>query len=90
VLWISVDGLKPSGARAGCLIEKGSRGFAFAQPETRVERQEDFFIWIRHNPLKSPNSAKGIQGIPSFFAWLYLVLLGFVWRLFALRLYLLA
>jgi hypothetical protein len=24
-----------------------------------------FFIWIRYNPLKSPNSAKEIQGNPS-------------------------
>jgi hypothetical protein len=30
--------------------------------------------------LKSPESAKGIQGNPSFFARIYLVLLGFVWR----------
>jgi hypothetical protein len=37
---------------------------------------KDFFIWIRRNPLKSPDSAKGIQGNPSFFAWFYLVLLG--------------
>ena len=26
---------------------------------------EDFFIWIRRNPLKSPGSTKGIQGNPS-------------------------
>ncbi len=32
-----------------------------AQPEVAG----DFFIWIPHNPLKSPNSAKGIQGSPS-------------------------
>jgi hypothetical protein len=49
---------------------------------------EEFFIWIRHNPLKSPESAKGIQGNPSFFAWFYLVLLGFIWRKLAPWLYL--
>jgi len=51
------------------------RGFR-AQPVTRVEAGEDFFIWIRCNPLKSPDSAKGIQGNPSIFP---LVLLGFPW-----------
>jgi hypothetical protein len=35
-------------------------------------RREKFFIWIRRNPLKSPDSAKGIQGNPSFFVWIYL------------------
>src|SRR5580704_6909410 len=34
------------------------------------------FIWIRRNPLKSPNSAKGIQGNPSDFVWFYLVFFG--------------
>jgi hypothetical protein len=37
--------------------------------------------------LKRPNSAKGIQGNASFFAWFYLVLLAFIWDLFASRLY---
>jgi hypothetical protein len=27
------------------------------------------FIWIRHNPLKSLDSTKGIQGNPSLFLW---------------------
>jgi hypothetical protein len=53
---------------------------ACPQPETRVEARKDFFIWIRRNPLKSPDSAKGIQGNPSFFAWIYLVFLAFIWR----------
>jgi hypothetical protein len=30
--------------------------------------------------LKSPDSAKENQGNPSFFAWNYLDLLGFIWR----------
>jgi hypothetical protein len=46
--------------------------FAFSLSEG-----QDFFIWIRCNPLKSPDSAKGFQGNPSYFAWIYLVLLGF-------------
>jgi hypothetical protein len=29
-----------------------------------------FFIWIRSNPLKSPDSAKGIRGNPSDFIWI--------------------
>jgi hypothetical protein len=36
-----------------------------------------FFIWIRCNPLKSPDSTKGIQGNASFFAWISLDLLAF-------------
>src|SRR3984885_10540455 len=44
------------------------------------KRGKDFFIWIRCNPLKSPDLAKGIQGHPSLFPWFYLVLLGFIWR----------
>src|ERR1700722_15092169 len=40
-----------------------------SQPETRVEARPDFFIWIRCNPLKSPDSAKGKQGNASFFPW---------------------
>jgi hypothetical protein len=35
-------------------------------------QRRNFFIWIRHNPLKSPESAKGIQGNPSSFPWFYL------------------
>jgi hypothetical protein len=37
-----------------------------------------FFIWIRCNPLKSPDSTKGIQGNASFFAWISLDFLGFL------------
>jgi hypothetical protein len=40
--------------------------------------EPSFFIWIRCNPLKSPNSAKGIQGNASFFPWFYLDLLALV------------
>jgi hypothetical protein len=48
------------------------------QPEAQVESWEDFFIWIRRNPLKSPDSTKGIQGNPSFFAWISLDSLAFI------------
>jgi hypothetical protein len=40
---------------------------------------KNFFIWNRRNPLKSPDSAKGIQGNPSFFVWIPLDFLGFSW-----------
>ena len=53
------------------------------QPERVSERAGNFFIWIRRNPLKSPESAKGIQGNPSLFAWIPLVFLGFPWSEFA-------
>jgi hypothetical protein len=69
------------------MVLEGEGSRHFAQPEARVESREDFFIWIRRNPLKRPNSAKGIQGNASFFAWFYLVLLAFIWDLFASRLY---
>jgi hypothetical protein len=36
----------------------------------------DFFTWIRRNPLKRPDSAKGNQGNPSLFAWISLDLLA--------------
>jgi hypothetical protein len=38
--------------------------------------RKDFFIWIRCNPLISPDSAKEIQGNPSFFLWFFL---NFLW-----------
>jgi hypothetical protein len=40
---------------------------------------KDSFIWIRRNPLKSPESAKGIQEIQAFFrgiVWICLDLFG--------------
>jgi hypothetical protein len=56
-------------------IESGSaRGSA-----RRESRGKKFFIWIRRNPLKSPDSAKEIQGNPSDFPCFYLDLLGFIW-----------
>jgi hypothetical protein len=34
-----------------------------------LRRGKDSLIWIRRNPLKSLDSAKGIHGNPSFFPW---------------------
>jgi hypothetical protein len=53
------------------------------QPERVFGGGGKFFIWIRHNPLKSPVSAKEKQGNPSLFAWFYLVFLAFTWRKFS-------
>jgi hypothetical protein len=48
--------------------------------------RREFLIWIRCNPLKSPDSAKEKQGNPSLFPWFYLVLLRFIWKGFTARL----
>jgi hypothetical protein len=45
-------------------------GKALMRLWARDETGGDFFIWIRRNPLKSPESAKGIQGNPSDFPWI--------------------
>jgi hypothetical protein len=37
---------------------------------------EVFFIWIRRNPLKSPESAKEIQAFFLGFLWISLLLFG--------------
>jgi hypothetical protein len=57
-----------------------ARDRRFVAFEAQCDRGKDFFIWIRRNPLIRPDSAKGIQGNPSFFSWIYLDLLGFIWR----------
>jgi hypothetical protein len=76
-----LDGRKkrmlPQGPQAGREVE--TRKAFRAQPRTRVEAREDFFIWIRRNPLKNPESTKVIQGNPSFFPWIHLVFLGLIW-----------
>jgi hypothetical protein len=54
------------------------------QPAPRAGPERDFFIWIRRNPLKRPNSTKGIQRKTRVFAWNSLVLFGLSWREFAL------
>jgi hypothetical protein len=52
-----------AGAR---LLGERKRGFETfrAQPGTRIETEKIFFIWIPRNALKSPKSAKRIQGKP--------------------------
>jgi hypothetical protein len=67
-------------------IHRGTKFKARTQPRTRVASESDFFIFFRRNPLKSPESAKGIQGNPSFFAWFSLVFLGVIWPELALGL----
>jgi hypothetical protein len=57
---------KPTFRRRRAARRPGLETFC-AQPERRVERSEDFFIWILCNPLKSPESAKGMQGNPRTF-----------------------
>jgi hypothetical protein len=74
VLYILVDGNEPAQRVSPSEKERNYRPRPF---ECRP-RQEDFFIWIRRNPLKSPESTKEIQGNPSFFPWFYLDLLGFI------------
>jgi hypothetical protein len=44
-----------------------------AESETAGEEK---IVWIRRNPLKNPESAKGIQGNPSVFVWFYLERFG--------------
>jgi hypothetical protein len=43
-----------------------------------LAKKKKFFIWIHSNPLKGPDSAKGIQGDASHFIWICLVL---AWRI---------
>src|ERR1700729_785530 len=50
---------------------------AFVTSGIQCDRRRIFFIWIRRNPLESPDSTKEIQGNPSFFPWIYLDFLGF-------------
>ena len=53
------------------------------QPVARVKPEKKFFIFFRCNPLKSPDSAKGIQGNARIFPWFSLDSFGFSWREFA-------
>src|SRR5580700_7786085 len=46
------------------------------QPEARVGKRRIFVIFFRRNPLKSPDSTKGIQGNPRTFPCFYLDLLA--------------
>ena len=64
------------------MLFRMSRGSNPVLPEAQRggnRQRKKFFIWIRCNPLKSPESAKGIQGNASNFACFYLDLLGFIW-----------
>jgi hypothetical protein len=64
-----------TGALAGLLRRSVDETF-----KTQCDTEEVFFVWIRCNPLKSPVSAKGIQGNPSFFPWICLDFLALLSR----------
>jgi hypothetical protein len=78
-----LDGVSARGRNQGKKSQRKCLQDALAHNLRRELKADKIFIWIRRNPLKSPESAKGIQGNPSFFAWFYLVLLGFIWTKFA-------
>jgi hypothetical protein len=48
----------------------------FGAYRSRGRREKEKIVWIRRNSLKSPESAKGIQGNSSDFIWYDLVLFG--------------
>ena len=54
-------GFSMAGARTARLRRRTTQKWGISQ----VPTEEDFFICIRRNPLKSPNSAKEKQGNPS-------------------------
>jgi hypothetical protein len=77
----------------GCPVVSGEKRMdrtataAFCiQPKARVTSRGIFFIWIRRNPLKTPESPKGIQGKARNFPWIYLDSLAFIYKEIALRL----
>jgi hypothetical protein len=55
------------GGHESAPIEVGWRG---------AGKGKQIFIWIHCNPLKSPESAKGIQGDPNLF-----ICIGLAWRM---------
>jgi hypothetical protein len=58
-------------------IQIGGHKAAPIEPAGRRAGQEkEIFIWIRFNPLKRPDWAKGIQGNASPFIWICLVWFG--------------
>ena len=63
-------------AGSGCWRSRVDETSARYNSAPRAETRKNFFIWIPRNPLKSPESAKGIQGNPSLFPWFYLVFRG--------------
>jgi hypothetical protein len=75
---ISASPLSRTSRRPTKRARTQQRGMRFVVFTPQCDRAKDFFIWIRHNPLKSPESAKGIQGNASLFPWIYLLLLAFI------------
>jgi hypothetical protein len=65
------------------LFPQAGTGLRPAEEQKTLERfgeeaeiGEEFFIWIRCNPLKSPDSAKEIQAFLLGFIWFCLDLFG--------------
>jgi hypothetical protein len=56
--WRTNPGVRASGGTTPALHR-------VLQPERVLAEKEIFFIWIRYNALKSPDSAKEKQGNPS-------------------------
>jgi hypothetical protein len=50
--------LGPTGSAAVMRGGKGEVRELHSQPRRRVAAERDFFIWIRRNPLKMPESEK--------------------------------
>jgi hypothetical protein len=80
-------GQNPTNLRRG-IARGGMRALEALRNTTgqRLKMGEKFFIFFGGNPLKSPESAKGIQGNARRFPWTYLDFLGFIWRQIAPRL----
>jgi hypothetical protein len=62
--------------RCEALAVRMGAGMAFETIYARPEAGSDFSIWIRRNPLKSPDSDEQNQANPSHFAWIYLEVFG--------------
>jgi hypothetical protein len=73
-------------SRLGCRVAGGELRHSIYNPKRELRREAIFLIWIRRNPLKSPESAKGIQGKTRNFPWIYLDFLAFICREIAFRL----
>jgi hypothetical protein len=79
MLLFSVARIQGCGPRKA-VSERKARSAALHNLRREWREKPVFFIWIRRNALKRSNSAKGIQGNASFFVWIHLVFLAFVWR----------
>ncbi len=67
-------GEQPEGQSGAAALDVRLRGLS--QPGRRVQREWEFFIFFRRNPLKSPDSAKEIQANARGFPCMTLLFLG--------------